>query len=101
LRGLDLQGRSIYTNGPDTAWFVLRTIVQRSPMLLSSDRLGELTRDYADWAKKAEGGYLVWINAEVHNRPYATPEELGQVARLRPVYKDDTATVYAILQPEP
>ena len=100
LQGLDLQGRSIYTNGPDTAWFVLRTMVQRSPMLVSDDRLAELRRSHGDWAEKAQGAYLVWIYAEAHNSPYATPEELGHVALLQQVYKDDRAAVYVIVSPQ-
>ena len=96
LRGLDLRGKQLYSNGCDTTWFMVRNLVYPLPTLESADRLAELRQRFAGWPGPGSEGYAVWINAEAHKTNYATPAELGAVASLTQVYADENATVYYV-----
>jgi hypothetical protein len=97
LHELDLEGRLVYSNGVDTAWFILHRFIEQSPTLQTPERSAELQRDYAIWPDTDEPAYLVWIRAEAHKTFYATPEELALVAILDPLYADKNATVYSVI----
>ena len=96
LRGLDHRGSTVYSNGCDTTWFMLRTLVVPVPTLGSSDRAAELQQRYAGWPGPGTEGYVVWINAEAHKTNYATPAELGAIADVSQLYADEDATVYYV-----
>ena len=96
LRRLDLRGKNVYSNGCDTTWFMLRTLVIPIPTLESADRATELQQRYAGWPGSGKEGYVVWINAEAHKTNYAGPEELGRIADLSQIYTDQDATVYSV-----
>ena len=96
LRSLDLRGRTVYSNGCDTTWFMLRTLALPVPTLVSTDRAAELQQRFAGWPGSGTEGYVVWINAEAHKTNYATPAELEVVADLSQLYADQDATVYDV-----
>jgi hypothetical protein len=96
LRSLDLRDRRIYTNGSDSAWFILRAQIDPMPIIQSDDRLAYLKQHYGKWPGRDTEGYLIWFAGEAHKESYATPEELSAVADLREVYSDETGTVYVI-----
>jgi hypothetical protein len=96
LHGLDLKGRTVYSNGGDTAWFILRSIVRPVPTLASTDRADELRQRYTNWPGAGSAGYVLWINAEAHKTNYATPGELSTIADLQALYSDDAGSVYAV-----
>jgi hypothetical protein len=94
LHSLDLEGKAVYSNGCDTAWFILRREVDPIPTLRTSDRTAELGQRYAGWPGPGSTAYVVWINAEAHKTNYATPEELASIANLTQLYADENASVY-------
>ena len=94
LHSLDLGGKAVYSNGCDTAWFILRREVDPVPTLRSSDRAAELEQRYNGWPAPASLAYVVWINAESHKTNYATPDELASIAELTQLYADQNASVY-------
>ncbi len=96
LRGLNLQGETLYSNGGDTTWLMVRTLVEPVPTLESAGRAAELAQRYAGWPKPGTGGYVVWLNAEAHKTNYATPEELRTIADLVPLYTDQNGSVYSV-----
>jgi hypothetical protein len=94
LHSLDLNEKAVYSNGCDTAWFILRREVDPIPNLRSTDRATELKQRYAGWPSPASTAYVVWINAEAHKTNYATPEELASLADMTQLYADQDASVY-------
>ncbi len=96
LRGLDLGDSKIYTNGSDSAWFILRTQIDSMPILPTGDRLAYLKQHDGKWPGEGADGYLIWFTVEAHKESYATPEELSTVADLHEVYRDDVGTVYTV-----
>jgi hypothetical protein len=96
LRNLELAGRTVYSNGGDTAWFLLRAQVSPLPVLGATDRQTELAATYKGWPGPGNGGYIVWINAEAYKPHFATPAELSAIADLSTLYSDETATVYYV-----
>jgi hypothetical protein len=94
LHSLDLRGEPVYSNGCDTAWFILRREVDPIPTLRSADRTTELEQRYAGWPGPGSTAYVVWINAESHKTNYATPDELASIADLTQLYADQDASVY-------
>jgi uncharacterized membrane protein YkvI len=96
LLGIDRSGKTIYTNGPDTAWFILRSPVARTPWLQSNDRVHELEERFSGWPTADGAGYIVWLNAEAHKDIYATPAELGVIADVQSLYSDGTGGVYSV-----
>ncbi|MFN2121850.1 MAG: hypothetical protein ACK2T0_15825 [Anaerolineales bacterium] len=94
LHSLDLEGKAVYSNGCDTAWFILRREVKRLPTLRSADRAAELEERFAGWPGPGSRAYVVWINAESHKTNYATPDELASIADLTQLYTDQDASVY-------
>ena len=96
LLSLDLRQRKVYTNGGDSAWFILHRQVDPTPMLRSDDRLASLQQQYAEWPGAGGNGYLIWFKSEAYKESYATPEELSSIAQLRQVYQDEKATVYYV-----
>lgn len=96
LRSLDMSGRRVYSNGTDTAWFVLRTQVYAIPTLRSSDRSAELKTRFKDWPGVGGAGYIVWLNAEAYKTSYATPAELGEIANVGRISGDDNGVVYSV-----
>jgi hypothetical protein len=96
LGELDLNGKQLYSNGGDTVWFIMRTQVQAVPILQSDDRELELKQRFGGWPTPAGEGYIVWIKAEAHKTNYATPEELGEVAEITRLYRDENGSVYSV-----
>ncbi len=96
LRNLELDGRKVYSNGGDTAWFLLRTRVNPLPVLEATDRQTELATSYKGWPGPGNGGYIVWINAEAYKPHFATPAELSAIADMSMLYGDETAAVYYV-----
>ncbi len=96
LRGLNLQDETLYSNGGDTTWLMVRTLVEPVPILQSTARAAELAQRYAGWPKPGTGGYVVWLNAEAHKTNYATPEELSTIADLVALYTDQNGSVYSV-----
>jgi hypothetical protein len=96
LRGLDLDGKRIYSNGSDTAWFILRRRIDRAPTLRTADRLAELQKDWGVWPGLGREGYLIWVQGEVHKAFYATPAELATIADVQQVFSDENGTVYSV-----
>jgi hypothetical protein len=96
LHGLDLNGKRVYTNGVDTAWFILRRQVYSSPTFDTDNRSTELKERFNGWPGAGVSGYIVWLNAEAHKTNYATPAELSSIADVSQLYADDNASVYAV-----
>lgn len=96
LRGLDLEGKKVYSNGPDTVWLILETQVLPLPTLASSDRAEELRRRFQKWPGAYAEGYIVWIHAEAYKTYYATPAELSSIADITSLYSGENADVYVI-----
>jgi hypothetical protein len=94
LNGLEMSQTPVYSNGPDTTWFILRKQVDALPRLSSVDRLAELRLRYSGWP--GSEGYLVWVNAEAHKSNYATPTELSSIASIEKLYTDENAAVYFV-----
>jgi hypothetical protein len=97
LLHLDLGDKKIYSNGSDSAWFILRTRIDPIPMIQSDDRLTYLKQQYGEWPGAGVEGYLVWFNGEAHKESYATPEELNSIADLREIHSDERGTVYYVM----
>jgi hypothetical protein len=93
---LDLRDRKIYTNGSDSAWFILRTQIDSVPIIQSDDRLTYLKEHYGQWPEGGTQGYLIWFTGEAHKESYATPEELGSIADLHEIYGDGNGTIYTV-----
>jgi hypothetical protein len=96
LSSLDIKDKSIYSNGTDTAWFLLHTQIKASPTLESADRGSELQLRYQGWPGPSGSGYIVWIHAEAYKTNYATPDELSSIADITKLYSDETASVYFV-----
>jgi hypothetical protein len=96
LQGLNLDQRKIYSNGSDSAWFILGSQIDTMPMLVSGDRLALLTQQYGQWPGAGQRGYLIWFKNEAYKESYATPEELSTIAELRMVYSDNQAAIYQV-----
>ena len=96
LQGLNLDQRKIYSNGSDSAWFILGSQIDTMPMLVSGDRLALLTQQYGQWPGAGQRGYLIWFKNEAHKESYATPEELSTIAELKMVYSDNQAAIYQV-----
>lgn len=96
LMSLDLHDQRVYSNGGDSAWFILHRRIDFVPMISSDDRLTYLEQHYNRWPGKKNEGYLVWFNSEAHKVSYATPEELNTIALLRELYSDQEGAVYFV-----
>jgi hypothetical protein len=96
VKGLDLSGNTVYTNGSDTAWFILRTQVRRLPWLPSINREAELEERFSGWPGADGQGYILWINGEASKTFYAAPAELGAIADVHRLYSDGVGEVYSV-----
>jgi hypothetical protein len=96
LNTLDLNGKKIYTNGADTAWFLTRTRVEGLPVIRSRDRQADLRQHYLNWPGPGNEGYIIWINAEAFRTYLATPTELQEIAQVNQLYDAGYASVYSV-----
>ncbi len=96
LLSLDLHGKKIYSNGGDSAWFILRNQINPMPMIQSDERLAYLKQRYSQWPGRGTEGYLIWFNGEAYKESYAKPGELSSIADLREIHSDEKGTVYYV-----
>ncbi len=96
LSTLDLNEKKVYTNGSDSAWFILHTQIKATPILNPDNRLTSLQQEYAGWPGVGQDGYIIWFNSEAHKEAYARPEEIGSIAMLQQLYQDQDGTVYYV-----
>ncbi len=101
LAKLDIHNSKVYSNGDDSAWFILRAQVYSLPGVPSDEkhRIVYVQGHYAGWPGPGNGGYIVWFNSEAYKGSSATPHELTSVADINQVYGDEYGSVYYVNSP--
>ncbi len=101
LMSLDLRDKEVYTNGSDSAWFILHTQIDPVLLIKSGDRTTYLAQQAGHWPGAGKDGYIVWFNGEAYKQTYATPEELSSIAALNKIYSDDEGSIYTVSTRQP
>ncbi len=96
LTSLDVQDKRVYTNGSDSAWFIMHTQIYPIPIIKGEDRVSFLQQLSDQWPGAGNDGYVVWFNSEAYKAYYATPQELSSIAQLQELYADERGTVYYV-----
>jgi hypothetical protein len=62
--------------------------------LPQAERLAILRQKYPDWPGEA-GGYIIWFTPNEY-KYLASPDDLGQIADLKLIYRDDHGEIYQL-----
>lgn len=88
----------LYSNYVNLLWFQYKRPILVLPQvgnnLSQSERLAILREEYPDWPGK-KGGFIIWFTPNEYKH-LASPEELGQIARLKLIYQDDDGAIYQL-----